>query len=566
MAKYLKNSAAAPAMNWAHWGLVICFLLIVLYLGTGVFDHDLWSPTEPAVAGVVTEMFRTGHWAIPHIHDFPYLEKPPLAYWLSLFSCKVVGRLDAGWLRLPAAVAGLAALGITGWTLRRRICPAALLALLLIAGTSIFLYELSHRASTDALVNIFAFAAWGVFLRTFRLPPGHTRKGLGWDALLGLILAGSFYVKNFYVSFVVLPPILLFLLWRRQWGRLFRLLALTGVLTGLLILPWAVALYQRGGPDFLRVVFFDNTFGRFLPKSFQYLQTHGVTPLNDAWFVEKYSSPLLYVNGFLYATLPWPLFYLVAIVALYRRGPPPDDFRLFLRLALIAVPVGLSVPSARVIEYLAPILFILFLIGGEVLNEWLSPGGRSLARWERKALGINLLLVAGGLLALLAGLAFYLGHPGLALISLGAITGVGILLGRRSGWDAPSALRWLVLAGAGMALLTAQLYPALNHIKTYRHFFEQVRPAAAGRTLVTTSLNDLRLPLITWYLEQPVTVIGEHELPAMCAGTQPLGLILPPDVYARHQALLARQDPVVIQAERGKTNAFLFVGIPAAPI
>ena len=84
--------------------------VIVLAVGVGVFDHDLWSPTEPTVAGIVTGMLRGGDLAVPRIHGLPYLEKPPLYYWAAWLLASLRGRLDAGILRLPSAVFGLGSL------------------------------------------------------------------------------------------------------------------------------------------------------------------------------------------------------------------------------------------------------------------------------------------------------------------------------------------------------------------------------------------------------------------------------------------------------------------------
>ena len=77
-------------------------LLIALYLGVGVFDHELWAPTEQAVAGVAWEMFRTGHLLVPSINGLPYLEKPPLAYLLPWLGFEVADDMSLnGFVVLP---------------------------------------------------------------------------------------------------------------------------------------------------------------------------------------------------------------------------------------------------------------------------------------------------------------------------------------------------------------------------------------------------------------------------------------------------------------------------------
>ena len=64
--------------------VVTASVILLLYLGTGLFDHDIWSPTEPTVAGIVWNMHAHGELAVPRINEFVYLEKPPPYYWMAL--------------------------------------------------------------------------------------------------------------------------------------------------------------------------------------------------------------------------------------------------------------------------------------------------------------------------------------------------------------------------------------------------------------------------------------------------------------------------------------------------
>ncbi len=114
-------------------GIGLVALLIALYLGVGVFDHELWAPTEQAVAGVAWEMFRTGDLLVPSIDGLPYLEKPPLAYLLPWLGFELAGHASASLLRAPSALLGLGAI---------------------------------HRASTDSVAVFFTFLCFALFLRS----------------------------------------------------------------------------------------------------------------------------------------------------------------------------------------------------------------------------------------------------------------------------------------------------------------------------------------------------------------------------------------------------------------
>ena len=95
--------------------MLLAALLIAAYCAVGVFDHDIWAPTEPAVAGVTWEITPKRSGRPPHQRP-PYLEKPPLYYWAAWACCKIGGRISAGLLRLPALAFGsCACTSHSGW-------------------------------------------------------------------------------------------------------------------------------------------------------------------------------------------------------------------------------------------------------------------------------------------------------------------------------------------------------------------------------------------------------------------------------------------------------------------
>jgi 4-amino-4-deoxy-L-arabinose transferase-like glycosyltransferase len=122
----LDNTAPVgqPPVELWRWAL-LAVLLMGAYFAVGVFDHDVWAPTEPAVAGVVWEMYAHDDLAVPRINGLPYLEKPPLYYWAAWACCKVGGRISAGLLRLPAVMFGVLCLFLAFWAARARYGAAA---------------------------------------------------------------------------------------------------------------------------------------------------------------------------------------------------------------------------------------------------------------------------------------------------------------------------------------------------------------------------------------------------------------------------------------------------------
>src|SRR5262249_31582425 len=64
----------------------------------------LLEPDEGRYAEIPREMLERGDWLVPHLQGEPYLDKPPLAYWLTMASYVLFGVGD-GPARLAPAIA-----------------------------------------------------------------------------------------------------------------------------------------------------------------------------------------------------------------------------------------------------------------------------------------------------------------------------------------------------------------------------------------------------------------------------------------------------------------------------
>ena len=64
----------------------------------------LMDPDEGRYAEIAREFFVRGDWLIPQLNLLPYLEKPPLVYWLTALGFKVFGYSETA-ARLPSGEA-----------------------------------------------------------------------------------------------------------------------------------------------------------------------------------------------------------------------------------------------------------------------------------------------------------------------------------------------------------------------------------------------------------------------------------------------------------------------------
>ncbi len=524
-------------------------VIATLYIGTGLFDHGIWSPTEPTVAGIVWNMQAHGELAVPRINEFVYLEKPPLYYWMALGVSRLTGALNPVTLRLPSVIMGLACLGLVYWIGRRRYGETVACLLALMGATSVRFYMLTHRASTDTAAMFFCFLCFALFARTVPMTREMEREGdageslspratLGWDVLLALALAVSFFSKNFYPFLIVLPPIVACLAWWRELRRILRLAAVTALFLTALLIPWCLELYESGGLEYLRIVFFDNTIGRFFTIADHGKYAKGVS---DAFTAEKESSPLFYLRDLLVISAPWMFVLLIAIVAFFkkawrchREGRSADAFDLFLGMSFASILFMLTLSSSKASQYLSPILIIELWLMGDLLSDFFQ-GRRPWELWERGLVGLNVVLV--GLIVTLFPVAFALQgfvSRTYALLAI-PLLAVAIWLLRRlhrggvsGGWACEAG--WAICVALFLALLVAM--PMVDRRKGYASFFENVRPHTEGLRLYVADSGDHRLPMINYFLRTRVEIIDDAPgfIPVL-RGLEPAGVFLHEATY-----------------------------------
>ena len=548
------------------WRAGCSLVIVALYLGVGVFDHDLWPPTEHTVAGVTWQMARTGELAVPRINGLPYLEKPPLAYVLSVLSCRIAGRLTPGFVRLPATVAGLLTLGLLFWSGRRVYGEAIARVVTLFCATSFSFYSFAHRASTDAISLLFVAACFAFFLRTLN------GSGLGTPALrpagttdlaLACTLAASFLVKNLFTFLIVLPPVVLFLPFTGQLRRLAIFFLLTALAFVVLVGPWMAILYARGGSQYLRIVFFDNTLGRFF--TIGNWRCLNLGPLNDAFFIHKDSTVRVAFDALISHILPWPLIHVAGVWALVRSWRRWDQPRRFLAISLVCIMLAVSLSASKVGAYYLPVAFVLPLITGSLLAEVLTPAG---APWLWWAVHANLVLVVAGAVAAPVAAGIWLGDyvlPWLALPSLGAAAWLWFYFRRSKETLVPLALCLVAIC----ATLTLSItMPRIDELRSWRPFFEEVRAHALDREVWTTVQDDRRLPAMNFYLDRPLRILERPEdIVGLMRSGRRVGVLLWQGQYEAQERSLASIPYQLLRCRNPRYRfAFVYTSDSNAPI
>jgi 4-amino-4-deoxy-L-arabinose transferase-like glycosyltransferase len=137
----------------AKWLLFVVAALF-LFLGT----RGLNEPDEGRYAEIAREMAVTGEWLVPHLNGFEHFQKPPLLYWLTAASIRVLGANE--WAaRLPSALAALGVVLLTHGIARRLFDRATAVAAVLVVVSSFEFFALGRLLTPDMLLTFWVTAA-----------------------------------------------------------------------------------------------------------------------------------------------------------------------------------------------------------------------------------------------------------------------------------------------------------------------------------------------------------------------------------------------------------------------
>ena len=102
--------APHPGSAAHRWAVRIVIALAPIWL-LGILYRNLWTPDEPREADIAWRMSQQSDRTLPQLAGTPFLEKPPLSYWMSADALRLFGDSPAA-ARAPnvlyAAITALA--------------------------------------------------------------------------------------------------------------------------------------------------------------------------------------------------------------------------------------------------------------------------------------------------------------------------------------------------------------------------------------------------------------------------------------------------------------------------
>ncbi|MBG5920746.1 ArnT family glycosyltransferase [Providencia stuartii] len=247
---------------------------LVIYLLPGIYGHTPWKQDENYSFGIIQTMFETNNWLVPTNAGEPFMEKPPLYYWVATLT----SHLLSGLMPLhDAARSATLLFSVVNFSffilLARRAFHAADIGdkriwvafALYVCAPGILRH--SHDMFTDiALVTGATIGLYGILGLIRQEKVVASACWLMAGTAITLLSKGVFVPGVLWISLLLTP---IFLPHCRQ--KTFWLPAIIAGLCSLIfILPWPILLYLQH-PDLFITWFWENNIGRFLGFSVEKL-------------------------------------------------------------------------------------------------------------------------------------------------------------------------------------------------------------------------------------------------------------------------------------------------------
>jgi 4-amino-4-deoxy-L-arabinose transferase-like glycosyltransferase len=488
--------AAAPPAPGTLAGHILALTAVSAFAATIFLFHlgtyGLWEPDEARYAEIAREMLALRSFIVPHLNYVPYIEKPPLLYWLTASSMSVCGVNEFA-ARLPNALAALLGVIVTYCFVARAFDRRRAILAALVLATSGLYAVMAQVLTTDMLLTAMVTVALFAFYLQWR-------EGGRWWWLLYLTAALATLTKG--PVGVAIPFIagVIFLWWQGELrGAIRRLHALSGLLlVAAITLPWFVAITIRE-PGFFDFYFVGEHFRRFFQSSY----SHG--------------EPIYYYLPVVAAgMLPWT----IAVPFLPWRSLKPNPARRFCAIASAAILVLFSLAGAKLIPYILPAFPPLAVLIADAIMAFADHHAATIDGSPRRSVPDPRRLAAIGPLLGIAGVAAIIvaadaGHfasvePEIVRSALylgGAIVIVGGLGCFAAFWNRRLSTGLAILVAAAAAVLIVISYGRLlaEPTRSYAQMAREIELRAPGAVLVCYPRYVQSLP---FYCRRRVILVG----------------------------------------------------------
>ncbi len=481
----LARAAAAPA------GVIaLAAALFLFHLGS----YGLWEPDEARYAEIAREMIVSHDYVLPHLNYVPYVEKPPLLYWLTAAHFRILGETEFAARLISARSAVLGVLVTMLFTMRVFDRRRAMLASAILVTSPLYAVMAQVLTTDMLLATLVTIALFAFFL--------HWRDGGRWRWLMYVAIALAILAKGPIGAVLPILVVLVFLWWQRGLSAGIKRLGLPSglLLTAAIAAPWFAAVAMRQ-PGFVQFYFIGEHLRRFIEPSF----SHG--------------APIyFYVPVLLMGMMPW------ALLAPLCRPPANRDPRVaFVAISASVIFIFFSLASGKLISYILPALPPLAILAADRIVAYMDA---EVAAHRLLAVLIGIPLVVLGAAA--AGVSVWapdagdgylaLLRPSLKAIGVLMVIGGCATIAMFSAGRVNSGLAAIALTAAAILLAGSYSRLAIESKRSYAQLSRDVARLAPDAGLICYHRYVQALP---FYARRRVILVGPPSELRFGAGQSP---------------------------------------------
>lgn len=285
---------------------VFCLALLaiscIVFLFSGLGSYPLMDVDETRYAVIARDLIGSFDWNSLMLNNVPFLEKPPLYFWLVGGSIKLLGGFTEFAVRFPIALLATFIVFFTYFVGKKVISRKFGMISSMVLLSSIFFLILSHVAILDMVLTVFMTSAiYCGFLTHFSEPK--YKKYYWW--YFYLFIGFGFLAKGILALVIPFTVVFLYNLATKTAKDMFKSLHIVpgSIIMLIMILPWHIIMYQSYGYEFIKQYFIMHHFARFLNS-----ETIGR------------DRPLLYfVPVFLLGFMPWTIIFIASLVDGFKK-------------------------------------------------------------------------------------------------------------------------------------------------------------------------------------------------------------------------------------------------------
>lgn len=270
---------------WLWYLILIPCVFFGFYFAIGVYP--LFDNNDGLYAGIAKQMLLHKDFVIPHLNEVPYIEKPPLLYWLLSLSFSLFGFTAFAARFVTATSAALICVVMVYFTRKTKQPQIGIISSIIFA-SSIGVSIIARMVYFDMLFTLFASSA------LFCLFYWYDSQKISILRIGYLFLGLAILAKGLIALVLICGSFGMFLLLQREFRCLYKVLDPIGIILFLaVVLPWHIAaVIQHKG--FAWQYFVEEHVMRFLNQREPHDYYHG--PIH-------YYLPRIMVYLF-----PWSLF------------------------------------------------------------------------------------------------------------------------------------------------------------------------------------------------------------------------------------------------------------------